>query len=441
MPTYTVFYALKRSVKPGALLVLFLFFSCHLFAQGIYEIKYRFYEKDQQGKSALGREYQSLVFYYDESSTNNIMRTRYYDATDGWVVVEQKIKTWQTTISNKNYWVLGGADAKFVTRVSQGTQYYPDKVVLSKSPYQSYYSPDFVYDDNKNTGRITSFKVLNKDDVTNTFLSPFAWQWPEQTKTNDYTYTGLNQSTLHLILVTNSNDNSLGSGFEANHRKVKSLFSDAAGSCGIGLDVVEVKGTNFSKANVLNAVQNVSAGPNDIIVFYYSGHGFRFSNQTSDWPQMDLRQGVYQDPRNYTLNLASDVYTPLANKNSRLLLVIGECCNVDIGIGTPSRSDPVVMAPGGNVMNSNIVRSLFSKRGKAIIATSKPKEASWYYIGYGGYFCNSFINNFMQSVGFTSSGNVSWEKIFTEAMNNTTRLAQQDADPSYQDPIYHFELN
>jgi hypothetical protein len=89
-----------------------------------------------------------------------------------------------------------------------------------------------------------------------------------------------------------------------------------------------------------------------------------------------------------------------------------------------------------------MVKNLFSAKGKILLATSKPYQSSWYYITYGGYFCNSFISSFLNDVGITSNkGQVNWKDIFTEAVQATQKRAQTDEDPSLQNPIYHFEMN
>lgn len=434
---------MRANILKALAFSLFCFVTGNVFAQHLYEIKYKFYEKDANGRQQLGQEYSSLIFYFDEDNESNVMRTRFYDPSNGWTVVEQKIKTSQSAINGKNYWVLGGINVKYVTKVSADTKYNPDKIVLSKAPGESYYRPDYVYDDGNNKGIITSFKVLNNFEISNDYLSAYSWKWPEKKNNNtNYINNNTSSSTLHLILVTNSNDATLGSGFAANHKKIRSLFKDAALASGMKVDIKEVIGDDFNKQNIASAVSSVTTSENDVVIFYYSGHGFRFKDQKSQWPQMDLRQGAYQDLATNTLNIDNDVYKPLSKKNPRLLMVIGECCNVDAGVGTPSKTDPVTMAPAGNVFNNDMVRNLFSSKGKVLLATSKPYQSSWYYITYGGYFCNSFISSFLNDVGITSNkAQVNWKDIFNEAVSATKKRAATDEDPSLQNPIYHFEMN
>ena len=406
-------------------------------AQGIYEIKYQFYLRDSQGNNTntLSSEYTGVLFFYDADNENNIMRIRFLH--DGeWCVVEQNVKAVQTTYGGKDYWILTGSNIKFVKpKDDDNLNYYPDNIVLSRESMGSRYAPDFVYDSNNSTGEITSWKVLPRNVVTNAYLKPFQWEWKEKRSGRD-----LSASKLHVILVTNSEDPSLGPGFDANHRKLKSMFKDVALTCKMSYSFTEIKGNVFSKQSVLSAISNLRSGANDVIVFYYSGHGFKSPNARSEWPQLDLRTGFSMDKISNSINLDFDVYQSLKQKNHRLLFVIGECCNTEGG--TPARSDPIMMAAGENVIDRSLVTDLFSRSGNILIATSKPGEGSWYYLNNGGYFCNNFISSFMRQVGFASTANtVKWRTIFDQAITLTSQDAKKDDHPSFQNPIYHFDID
>ena len=430
---------LKQTI---ALLLALLFFQLgdKASAQGIYEIKYKFFEKGADGRQVLSsQEYTSLVFFFDAASPNNVMRTRYYDAKDGWTVVEQKIKINTRLTGGKNEYVLDGVTPKFVSKVTEGVKYNPDHIVLSKGYGDKEYKPEYVYDDGNNKGRITSFVVLDKATVNNGFLSPYKWSWKGET--NNTTNQNLSGTTMYVVLVTNSSDGTLGDGFNVNHQNMARLFKDAAKASGMRLNMVEIKGGDFNKQNIFNALANVTPSSNDVVVFYYSGHGFRFSSQTVQWPQLDLRPTGVEDIKTNTMNLNTDIYRSLAAKNPRLLMVIGECCNVDLGVGTPSVPSPLTMPLGAPIMNESAVKNLFSTKGKILIATSKPYESSWYYHDTGGFFGTNFMSTFLSSVGFTSrSTNLSWPTIFKTAMNYTVAQTEGgEGGTKPQHPIYLFE--
>ena len=122
-------------------------------------------------------------------------------------------------------------------------------------------------------------------------------------------------------------------------------------------------------------------------------------------------------------------------------MVIGECCNTDIGMGTPSVPSPLMMPMGSPIMNESSVKSLFSTRGKMMIATSKPYESTWYYHDTGGFFGTNFMSTFLSNVGFTSkTTSPSWSTIFKTAMNYTVQQTEAgEGGTKPQHPIYLFE--
>jgi hypothetical protein len=430
-------------------------------AQGVYEIKYKFYEQGaNSGRQRLSdQEYSSIVFFYDANNPQNVMRTRYYDDKEGWMVVEQKVRVSTKFLNGKSCFVLDGMNPKYISPSTTTAKYNPDHIVLSKTSSGSDYKPEYVYDDGNTKGIITSFKTLNTDDISTSYLSPYKWSWTQpqtqtrtetQTRTNNnsnntnttYTKFDLSQSTLHLILVANTNDSKLGEGFGVNEQLIQDLFKSAAQTCNMKFDKVEVKGYSFGKKNVQNAIYDLDPSPNDVVVFYYSGHGFRMRGQTSNWPLMDLRNNSVDDMKSSSMSLDKEVYNALAAKNPRLLIVVGECCNVYVdGLGTPSIPSPLTMPLGSTIMNANIVKSLFSKKGKILIATSKPTEYTWYYNDKGGFFGSNFKSAFQKNVGFSTNTNINWTDIFKEAIKYTvqrTEAHEGGTDP--QHPISYFDL-
>ena len=56
------------------------------------------------------------------------------------------------------------------------------------------------------------------------------------------------------------------------------MFKDLAEFMGIGFDSKVIFGADFSKQNVASAVNNLQPNAHDLVVFYYSGHGFNDPN-------------------------------------------------------------------------------------------------------------------------------------------------------------------
>jgi Caspase domain len=435
-----IFKSHRLKISRAILFVILVLISGYGLSQGIYEIKYQFYDKTVNGKSVLGDPYRALLFYHGPNAVNNVVRVRFYDKTDGWVVVEQKIKVKIDHVNGKDSWVLSGESPQYITKVPPGRNYYPDLFSLSKNALDIYYKPDYVFSkDDQHPflyGVINSFVPLSNSTVDNAYLADFEWEWPAKNNIPTIDFT---RSTLHLVLVSNSNDARLGMGFMANHRKLKSLFTDIAGSCNLNLDLVEVSGDNFRRSNILSAVSNLYTAPNDIIIFYYSGHGFRYPDQQSGWPRMDLRANAFKDfVDTNSLSIDTDVYQPLKRKGARLTIVIGECCNT-VPEAEPISADPMLIAPGENILSADKAKSLMNKKGDILIATSSPNEPSVYYVSIGGFFCNNFVTSLLSNLGFNSSAtDITWENIFNLAKQGTELEALMSGKK--QNPYWHIAM-
>jgi hypothetical protein len=433
-----------------SLLFLLLWVGYASYGQTIYEVKYSFNKLDANGKelNEVDKEYQALFFYYPANELNT-MRVRYYDNTlSAYIIVEQQFKLALFDQGGTQFWTMTGQNPVYVSTVKPTYKYNPDKIVLTKNPADKYYTPAYVTSDDGSSsqkGKIIVFNTLSKPNVTNEFLLSFGWRWPDNNQNQNNTNPGnfdLTKSTLYLIQVTNSLDTKLGNGFYENHKMIKSLFQEAASTCNINFQNIEVMGNDYSKDNVIKTISNFNPGPNDIVIFYYSGHGYRYDDQVSDWPRMAL-SNTYQTKEELhanSLSLDDDVYKPLAAKNPHLLLVIGECCNTSVGT-TPSMQDPMQMIQGNYIIDPKAMKALFNQSGKMLIATSKPNESTWYYQTMGGLFGNNFVSAISKETNFTNqSNNVSWKDIFDNSVNETVSRTRSGETPAEQDPIMHFDI-
>jgi hypothetical protein len=231
-------------------------------------------------------------------------------------------------------------------------------------------------------------------------------------------------------------------GFTQNHEKLLALFQSAAEQAGIRFDPVEIKDDNFNKATVENAINSLYVNTRDIIIFYYSGHGFRGDNQneTNEWPPqmiMTFRPGV--NPVDYAYPLVT-AYSSLKAKGAGLTIVIGDCCNIKMGLTTPIVPDYPTFAPGDTPFNKSSLQKLFAAKGSCLVAAASPNEFATYYNTIGGYFCTNFYDSFMQETGITSAGEVSWKDIFENSKKLTLEKSQTDTRPETQTPIYYINI-
>ena len=94
---------------------------------------------------------------------------------------------------------------------------------------------------------------------------------------------------LHLLVVANTNDPTVGKAAVLDMRRVIQTFDTITRFMQIRMDTIVISGKNYNKANVEKAIKVLNPDPNDIVVFYYTGHGFLKSEDRRDFPYIDLR--------------------------------------------------------------------------------------------------------------------------------------------------------
>lgn len=194
----------------------------------------------------------------------------------------------------------------------------------------------------------------------------------------------------------------------------------------------------FSKSSLVNVLNNLSCGKDDIVFFYYSGHGGRFENEESDYPEMILKvpYGAASSNELYPLY---DVYKKIMSKSPRLTIVFGDLCNSTWEGAYKDYSS----SRGASVKSTSvcdIYKNLFlNVKGGLIAASSKPGHTSgcaFYKDGSdaGGVFTTSFLHCLG---GFVSQGqNVSWDILLESTKSLAQKISPLDNKGEKQVPIY-----
>ena len=146
-------------------------------------------------------------------------------------------------------------------------------------------------------------------------------------------------------------------------------------------DIQDFYGERVTPENCKDAVEMLSiTNPNDIVVFYYIGHGVRPATSSDymknhPYPQMCMAQH-YEDkfiPLEW-------VDKQLSSKGARLTVTIGMCCN-SIGSNVSIKDEPNFNFNYGttNLSSNKIkrIQELFLNTGGHVIATSSsPRQTS-----------------------------------------------------------------
>ncbi len=209
-------------------------------------------------------------------------------------------------------------------------------------------------------------------------------------------------ATLHAILVSDTNDASIGTSVQVDQKKLQGLMKSISEYTGITLSPHYVSGNQLNRANVELAINSVSnVGSDDVIFFFWSGHGFNdeSSSSRSKYPTMHL--GNWQN----TLGLES-VANMLKQKKPRLLIVIGDTCNKPMG---GSRGEEIARGE----KDENYKELFLNYRGTILASSSITGQYSYGNTQTGGLYTSAFLNSLSKELA--SSGTPSWKTLMGRA--------------------------
>jgi hypothetical protein len=433
------------------LLIACLLISGSAFSQTLYQIRYSYTSEGVTDK------FNSFILRNDDGT--GMIRVTYIDNTDKkkrLVELEMQETYGQNNDGTEDTSVIifVGLNPRFIIG-NKEDEFLEDHYAFTFNTDSGFYEPAFVFsmpdDSSQQMGTVDEIRFLNQEDLTKELVSQFFLQQEDFYKQLFETSTrGLTadekQARLHLVLVANTEDKEIGKTCVIDKEATFKTFSDIAEFLEIQFKPTVIAGKDFSKVNVDKAVSAIQPAPNDIVVFYYSGHGFNNMDEQYMFPYLDLRDKSFQRFGGaYTLNVET-IYQKLRSKGARLNLVISDCCNND------PTSASMISAQGATTRTSSIgwsmenCQALFmSTKPTSILMTAARKgELSAGNPANGGIFTFMFREQLEKSLG-PFSKNPTWNNLLTQTRTETVKKAFKtwcnDAETvrCKQDPIYKVE--
>lgn len=457
-----------KVVRKPIILVAVLLLSMQSFALTIYEISYEFKNLTDFPK------YTAMLVRYGNGT--GFMRVKYSNKanTETYVVHLDFIEVeGRSKIDGLPHLTLQfkGKDPRYIKNGSKEKQesYNPDVLWFKKEASDKNFKPWGVTSLNLDStfeyGKILSVKVLNTQDLTKALVktyfletetfyanlfkpssTPVAIKPPVVNNTGGSNPTTAIATKLHFVLVANTNDPRIGYSVQKDVINITSQIKDVATFLGLPLNLVEVSGAKFGKANVETALNNLKPGSNDIVIFYYSGHGYSNDrNANEQYPQFDLRQSRFDDILIATMN-ASEVFDKIKSKNARLNLVITDCCNSSLGLLKPEGKTFALTTKSLMTWEKSYCYDLFMKsRGTIIAAAAKKGQYAYGNADVGGYFTSNLTTAIEKYLSKFQTSTPNWQEIIAEAQTTTVSLSLTNLCKANttcrQDPVFVVSVN
>ncbi len=207
-------------------------------------------------------------------------------------------------------------------------------------------------------------------------------------------------ANFHAIIIADTNDQTIGNSVIIDKRKINTLTRNIARNTGLTLKEQNIYGYNFNYNTVKRSLNNLLVRPDDVVMFYYSGH----SNNAGDkWPALNLKG------RSLKLD---NVIASLKAKKPRLLLIIADSCNNLTSRG--SSLNNFMNLRGLPVQKKANYETLFLKhKGTLIMGAAIPGEYAWGNAQHGGFFTYQLLESLNKELA--SSSSPGWNQVVKRA--------------------------
>ena len=221
--------------------------------------------------------------------------------------------------------------------------------------------------------------------------------------------------TLHTLLFVNEQEPGREIDRKADMSNMYYFWRDVARKLGYTYSPIKCSPSSFTAANIDTKISGLSISNNDIVVFYYSGHGY---NDESDiWPSLNLLDKNYRQ-----IEIMKKLKR--ASSNAKLVLCIADCCNKQYN------SSYDLTAAYDAMEDNNAINHLFTGfKGKKsiIVSASKQGQFSWSHTQKGAFFGMCFRH----VISHLSTSKPTWDVVLRDIVNLTYRCTNGKQTPQY----------
>lgn len=256
-----------------------------------------------------------------------------------------------------------------------------------------------------------------------------------------------------LLIVANTLDSTIGKGCQEDIDSIRQIFKKLCSEMDFNFIELIVQGVDYSQDNIISAINLLEPGSNDVVIFYYSGHGFSYEKDASkNFPQVDMRPHPASDKIDFinahTQNL-DDLFLLVKSRGARLNIVIGDCCNslIEFKRKYKGGSDDLLLEKKKPVViNKQACEALFCDYTASILvaaadkgqyAVSDEKLGSLFTYNLCKTLKRIMKNDLDRSIG------IPWKKLLEDASNETLELSQTydigGGVPGNQKAIFNIE--
>lgn len=233
---------------------------------------------------------------------------------------------------------------------------------------------------------------------------------------------------VHKIIFAHTTDKRIGESVESDLKRANNEIDEIGSNLNYEVKNYIYSGDECTKENLENVLSSLTVSNQDVVIFYYSGHGIHPNGALDDkWPQMCLNKPQFQDK---FVSLRKVIET-LTVKHALFTLILSDCCNSIDETGVVSIKGLLKSAGDATTITERTKQNyinLFTKySGVLSITSSKLGQMSWCTKEDGGIFSFCFFNSLYENVSGTKTA--SWETILKDVTKSTISESNSKQEP------------
>ena len=248
--------------------------------------------------------------------------------------------------------------------------------------------------------------------------------------------------TLHFIVFADTDDAKIGTANLKTYTYLTQNLAPAIAKQGrLTLSLSGFYGADCRLANLKSVLAPLKPGPDDVIFFYFAGHGW--NNRQNEYTSL-IFGNANTDRTTLETNSVNllDLYRQFMTYKARMTVVIGEACNKersDSPVLLTSTRPVDIMAP--KPYDPQRFQQLFrTTRGGLLMGSSKRGQFS-HTDPKGGWMGVAWQNAIQEELSDDRKahiGSASWPVLIKRVVNETQSLSRQNGQP--QEPMVINEL-
>jgi len=233
--------------------------------------------------------------------------------------------------------------------------------------------------------------------------------------------------TFHAVMFGATDDEGIGWSCKRDVKYMKIIMAEMAHAVNMNLVTYYYDGQNMTAGKLKSVLQNLNCQPQDIVFFYYTGHGGRAKNDSgTKFPQLLCKptSDAWSDDDMIPVDYVSKV---ISQKAPRFYVVFTDCCNNENRIITPKTG--MYTSKGATVIRETtktLYQSLLmNKQGHVIVASSKPGQISNCMDYEPGMGMASFSFILEMELAEESRPDLDWNTLLAKVGKRTDLMARE----------------